>query len=124
MHRAFLSIALLRFLDSDLRYQALGRAAAGKNGQKPPKKGDTMSKGSFLANTALLLGIAIFAAGAITPCSAHGYKALYSFCADQTCARGASGLIQDASGNLDGTTYSGGNNQQGTVFELSPGTGG
>jgi uncharacterized repeat protein (TIGR03803 family) len=34
------------------------------------------------------------------------------------------GLVFDSKGNLYGTTYSGGSNNGGTVFELSPGTGG
>jgi uncharacterized repeat protein (TIGR03803 family) len=50
-----------------------------------------------------------------------GYKVLYSFCPGVTCTDGAlpySGLIQDAAGNLYGTTEFGGTNNTGTVFEI------
>jgi uncharacterized repeat protein (TIGR03803 family) len=49
-------------------------------------------------------------------------KVLYSFCAQQSCADGASpfdGLIMDKSGNFYGTTYSGGAHGQGTVFKIN-----
>jgi uncharacterized repeat protein (TIGR03803 family) len=49
---------------------------------------------------------------------------LYSFCSGgQSCSDGAvpkAGLIFDASGNLYGTTASGGAHSYGTVFEVSP----
>jgi uncharacterized repeat protein (TIGR03803 family) len=48
---------------------------------------------------------------------------LYSFCAKPGCTDGAlpeSGLLLDASGNLYGTTYSGGTSDFGTVFKLAP----
>jgi uncharacterized repeat protein (TIGR03803 family) len=53
-------------------------------------------------------------------------KILYSFGATSTDAAGPSaGLVWDAAGNLYGTTGSGGaNSGAGTVYELSPGTGG
>jgi uncharacterized repeat protein (TIGR03803 family) len=47
---------------------------------------------------------------------------LYSFCPDPGCADGADpegGLVMDASGNLYGTTYSGGTDQ-GVVFKVDP----
>jgi hypothetical protein len=46
---------------------------------------------------------------------------LYVFCAQTNCADGAfpyAGLIADANGNLFGTTYLGGPNAFGTVFEI------
>ena len=49
--------------------------------------------------------------------------AVYSFCPQYPCPDGAGpydGLIVDAIGNLYGTTTSGGSNNYGTVFELSP----
>ena len=49
-------------------------------------------------------------------------KVLYHFCATIYCPDGAypySGLIQDSSGNLYGTTESGGNSAPGVAFELT-----
>src|ERR1039457_6636527 len=48
---------------------------------------------------------------------------LYSFCSQTNCADGAypyAGLVQLANGDLYGTTYSGGNNYNGTVFKITP----
>jgi uncharacterized repeat protein (TIGR03803 family) len=59
--------------------------------------------------------------------SAGNYTVLYNFCSQNNCADGYytyAGLIQDTSGNLYGTTYSGGNTNNGvgvgggTVFKL------
>jgi uncharacterized repeat protein (TIGR03803 family) len=50
-------------------------------------------------------------------------RVLYSFCSVQNCVDGVSplsGLIFDKAGNLYGTTFFGGANQGGTVFELTP----
>jgi uncharacterized repeat protein (TIGR03803 family) len=52
-------------------------------------------------------------------------KVLWSFCAQANmCTLGSApysaGLMMDASGNLYGTTYGGGANNGGTVFELTP----
>jgi uncharacterized repeat protein (TIGR03803 family) len=64
----------------------------------------------------------------LTP-SGTGYTetVLYSFCAQSTgsiaCADGSppqGGVIEDASGNLYGTTNGGGPNAYGTVFKLTP----
>ncbi len=56
------------------------------------------------------------------------YTVLYNFCSLTACADGsgpAGGLIFDTHGNLYGTTAGGGGpNSAGTVFELSPGSGG
>lgn len=57
--------------------------------------------------------------------SAHKYKfrTLYSFCTEANCADGstpAAALMMDRSGNLYGTTRSGGSHNTGTVFRLSP----
>jgi uncharacterized repeat protein (TIGR03803 family) len=57
----------------------------------------------------------------ITP--AGSYKALYKFCSQTDCADGSSPqatLVQDASGNLYGTTVYGGAYGEGTVFEITP----
>jgi uncharacterized repeat protein (TIGR03803 family) len=48
---------------------------------------------------------------------------LYSFCAQSGCTDGyhpRAGLVLDTNGNLYGTTYDGGANGEGTVFEVSP----
>jgi uncharacterized repeat protein (TIGR03803 family) len=49
---------------------------------------------------------------------------LYSFCSEKSCADGQnptySNVIFDSEGNIYGTTYGGGANGFGTVFELSP----
>jgi uncharacterized repeat protein (TIGR03803 family) len=53
--------------------------------------------------------------------SASTYKKLYDFCAQANCADGSkpgSALLRDANGNLFGTTTQGGDNNQGTIFEL------
>ena len=50
-------------------------------------------------------------------------KVLYNFCSQQNCTDGSqpgSALLADGSGNLYGTTYSGGNRNFGTVFKLAP----
>jgi uncharacterized repeat protein (TIGR03803 family) len=47
---------------------------------------------------------------------------LYSFCAQANCTDGSdpvAGLLADASGNLFGTTFVGGANDRGTVFEVT-----
>jgi uncharacterized repeat protein (TIGR03803 family) len=51
-------------------------------------------------------------------------KVLYNFCSANSCKDGAQpwgALTLDAAGNLYGTTFTGGINNNGTVFELSPG---
>ncbi len=55
--------------------------------------------------------------------SAGSYKALYNFCSQTDCADGSypqSTLVQDAKGNLYGTTLYGGAYGDGTVFEITP----
>jgi uncharacterized repeat protein (TIGR03803 family) len=57
----------------------------------------------------------------ITP--AGSYKAIYNFCSQTNCADGSypqSTLVQDANGNLYGTTFYGGAYGDGTVFEITP----
>jgi uncharacterized repeat protein (TIGR03803 family) len=57
----------------------------------------------------------------ITP--AGRLTTLYSFCSQPSCADGstpAATLVQASNGNLYGTTYGGGANQYGTVFEITP----
>lgn len=56
--------------------------------------------------------------------TSNTYSVLYNFCPDtQTCADGQfplGRLVRDASGNLYGTTVSGGANGDGAVFKLTP----
>jgi uncharacterized repeat protein (TIGR03803 family) len=51
------------------------------------------------------------------------HEVIYNFCALTSCKDGASpqsGLVSDSSGNLYGTTQSGGSDNNGTVYKLSP----
>jgi uncharacterized repeat protein (TIGR03803 family) len=57
----------------------------------------------------------------ITP--AGTLTTLYTFCAQTKCADGAKpwdGLVQATDGNFYGTTYAGGTNGVGTVFQITP----
>lgn len=69
----------------------------------------------------LSAGLALaIAALPLQPASAEGLKTLYSFCAETNCTDGASpegGLLADAQGNLLGTTFGGGTQNAGTIFE-------
>ena len=62
--------------------------------------------------------------GTIFKVSSKGIETvLYAFCQTQNCPDGywpSGGLIEDASGNLYGTTARGGVNNAGTVFKLAP----
>jgi uncharacterized repeat protein (TIGR03803 family) len=61
-----------------------------------------------------------------SPGAAWTEAAVYSFCSANACTDGAApqaGLVADKSGMLYGTTYGGGTNSYGTVFELNPVTG-
>jgi uncharacterized repeat protein (TIGR03803 family) len=51
-------------------------------------------------------------------------RTLYSFCAHPNCTDGqypTAGLVQATDGNFYGTTYVGGDNDAGTVFQITPG---
>jgi uncharacterized repeat protein (TIGR03803 family) len=56
--------------------------------------------------------------------SSGSYSVLYNFCSQSNCADGSyplgAQLVQDASGNLYGVTRLGGQNGEGTVFEITP----
>src|SRR5262249_49272754 len=75
-----------------------------------------------------LVALVVVATASISGASAYTLKPLYDFCAQQNCADGANPvgtLLMDPSGNLFGTTSSGGTGHgtdgtAGTVFELSP----
>jgi uncharacterized repeat protein (TIGR03803 family) len=74
-------------------------------------------------NVPMLIAIALLATSACV--AAAQESVLYSFLnngSDGAVPQG--GLVFDTAGNLYGTTASGGNGNQGTVFELSPGAGG
>jgi uncharacterized repeat protein (TIGR03803 family) len=61
--------------------------------------------------------------GFASSAAASDYNVLYAFCAKADCADGSqpsSGLLKDAAGNLYGTTETGGANDAGTVYRLSP----
>jgi uncharacterized repeat protein (TIGR03803 family) len=50
------------------------------------------------------------------------FKTIHSFCAEPECVDGdgpMAGLVEDANGNLYGTTFYGGGNSLGTVFEVT-----
>jgi len=86
-----------------------------------------MSRGHRIGRRALiaLLAMACVAASA-SGTSARGYKfrVLYSFCTQANCADGSeplASLVMDQAGNLYGTTAAGGSQNDGTVFELTPG---
>lgn len=69
-----------------------------------------------------IIKILVFLFAAL-PAHAANEQVLYSFCPSGECVDGAGpqdGLILDAHGNLYGTTYYGGANSYGTVFELTP----
>jgi len=53
-----------------------------------------------------------------------GFKTLYTFKGGQDGSGPAAGLVTDAAGNLYGTTQYGGSNKAGTVFRLTPNSGG
>ena len=75
---------------------------------------------SLKSLTAITIGALLLIA--IQPASAQTETVLYSFCAQAGCTDGyrpQAGLVLDASGNLYGTTYEGGANNKGAVFEVS-----
>ena len=77
--------------------------------------------GSAMAPVAALLTLAIV--GLAGGASAYTLKTLHSFCAEANCTDGQSPegpLAMDAAGNIYGTTFQGGKNTCGTIFELSP----
>jgi hypothetical protein len=92
------------------------------------------ASGALYDGTSALYGVAAFGGAAgwgivfriqpVTGKKIWSLKTLYNFCAQPSCADGASplsGLLVDASGNLLGTTTSGqGSGNSGVVFELVP----
>ncbi len=55
---------------------------------------------------------------------AQTFKVLYKFTGGSDGAEPYAGVVADADGNLYGTTYYGGSSGYGTVYELTPGSGG
>jgi uncharacterized repeat protein (TIGR03803 family) len=92
--------------DGALPYSGLVQASNGN------LYGETSSGGANGYGTVFKMTLA----GAVTT--------IYNFCAKTNCIDGASPqgtLVQAADGNLYGTAYSGGANNMGTVFRITPG---
>jgi uncharacterized repeat protein (TIGR03803 family) len=72
----------------------------------------------------LLLSVVILAVAITQPAFAGTETAIYNFCSLANCADGSGpylgNLIFDSAGNLYGTTVTGGTDNVGVVFELSP----
>jgi uncharacterized repeat protein (TIGR03803 family) len=72
-------------------------------------------------------GAALALAAMVLALTAHSAQAaetpLYSFCAQSSCTDGQypiAGLLQGTDGNFYGTTFQGGANASGTVFQITP----
>ena len=89
--------------DGEIPYSALIRDNAGN------LYGTTLAGGMFGSGTVFKLD------------STGVETVLYNFCSQSGCTDGSqpyAGLVRDAAGDLYGTTYGGGANQAGTVFEV------
>ena len=80
------------------------------------------SNGNFYGVTS---NFGLYNNGTIFEFSRSGvFTVLYSFCPQSNCSDGGSqprsGLMQASNGNLYGTTFTGGANGNGTVYEISP----
>ena len=73
-----------------------------------------VSRGAAWAFAAALAAVLVAAPAA----QAETFKILHAFSGSPDGANPTANLIQDASGNLYGTTFSGGASKQGTVFKL------
>jgi uncharacterized repeat protein (TIGR03803 family) len=83
--------------------------------------GTTISGGPSTADCSNGQGFGCGTIFQITP--AGEFSTLYSFCSQINCSDGISpyaGLAHDESGNLYGTTSSGGTTFEGTVFKITP----
>jgi len=88
---------------------------------------DRVSRTAATAASRCAVLLAVFSAlllAGTQPARAQTEKVLYSFCPPKSgCADGAypaAGVVRDANGNLYGTTDSGGANEFGAVFEVTP----
>jgi uncharacterized repeat protein (TIGR03803 family) len=90
-------------------------------GSNPGASPMQASNGNFYSTTT---GGGFHGGGVVYEITPGGsYKALYNFCSQTNCADGnvsQATLVQDANGNLYGTTLGGGAYGQGTVFEITP----
>ena len=68
--------------------------------------------------------VAVFSLLLTVLCQAQTEKIIHSFSGGTDGNSPVGGLILDTNGNLYGATPNGGTNYAGTVFELSPGSGG
>jgi uncharacterized repeat protein (TIGR03803 family) len=96
----------------------------GSNGAYPTGGILLGAQGTFFGVTA---GGGLYSNGTVfelTLSSARGVMALYNFQEESNSGTSPNFVIRDQAGNLYGTTLTGGNNALGTVFELSPGSGG
>lgn len=89
-----------------------------------PLAGVTRDSAGNLYGTTEVGGTGSGSSGVVFKIDNMGHETvLYSFCSLASCADGAfplAGVIQDATGNLYGTTTGGGANGGGTVFKLVP----
>jgi uncharacterized repeat protein (TIGR03803 family) len=102
-------------------------AGGTSDGAGPPAGLSADASGNLYGTTYFGGGLGCFYAGCgsvfkIAP-DGSNYAVLYHFCSQGSCADGSEptgGVIVDAAGNLYGTTLSGGANNWGAVFSLTP----
>src|SRR5271167_4269337 len=76
------------------------------------------------ASAAVMIVIVITLVSTPGAWAQSNYKTLYKFTGGKDGNQPQAGLIFDSAGNLYGTTNTGGVNKAGTVFKLTPGSGG
>ncbi|HTS36455.1 MAG TPA: choice-of-anchor tandem repeat GloVer-containing protein [Candidatus Solibacter sp.] len=91
-----------------------------------PTTGLVEDSAGNLYGTAAQGGLGFGAAYELSPAHGGGYNEtlIYLFAGGTDAAQPSGSLIIDASGNLYGVSQAGGANNRGTVYELSPSTGG
>ena len=108
--------------DSSYNYQVLYSFGATATDGTAPEGGLIRDSAGNLYGTTVRGGAGSVNAGAIFKLDTTGEESvLYSFCSATNCTDGVNprGLVQDAAGNLYGTTVSGGVGD-GVVFKLAP----